>query len=105
MKTKNIFYVLLLLTVGLSLLSSCSHNKTKTENILAVSNQPRTRLLFDFGWYFHRGDLANGQNAMPDASSWKPVNLPHDWSIKDLPGTNTPLDSNAIGGINTGYFV
>jgi beta-galactosidase len=31
--------------------------------------------------------------------------LPHDWSIEDIPGTNSPIDSAAIGGISTGYYV
>jgi beta-galactosidase len=33
------------------------------------------------------------------------LDLPHDWSIEDIPGTNSPIDSNAIGGIDAGYLV
>nr|MDA3822141.1 DUF4982 domain-containing protein [Bacteroidales bacterium] len=33
------------------------------------------------------------------------IDLPHDWSIEDLPGTESPIDSTAIGGISAGYYV
>jgi beta-galactosidase len=72
---------------------------------LPLSNDPRTEVLFDFGWRFNRSYLENGQDAAIDASSWRKVDLPHDWSIEDIPGTNSPIDSNAVGAIATGYTV
>ena len=41
---------------------------------------------------------------MLDDSDWRTVNLPHDWSIEDLPGKDTPFDSLAIGGIDYGFL-
>ncbi len=31
------------------------------------------------------------------------IDLPHDWSIEDLPGTNSPFNINAISQVNGGF--
>ncbi|MEE4285007.1 MAG: glycoside hydrolase family 2 TIM barrel-domain containing protein [Mariniphaga sp.] len=67
--------------------------------------EPRQEILFDFDWKFHRGDAENAHLVEFDDSAWRLLDLPHDWSIEDIPGTISPIDSSAIGGINTGYFV
>jgi beta-galactosidase len=37
---------------------------------------------FDFDWRFHLGDVPGAEErAYPD-SSWRSVDLPHDWSIE-----------------------
>ena len=46
------------------------------------SNPPRIRESFDFGWKFNRGDFPGAQNAEFSDENWKPVVLPHDWSIE-----------------------
>lgn len=52
---------------------------------MAAASSPRTESLFDTGWKFFRAlDVAAVQPAADDAA-WKPVELPHDWSIEDLP--------------------
>ena len=50
--------------------------------------------LFDDGWLFFRGDIERGEAPGLDESSWRRVNLPHDWSIEDIPGTRSPFDSD-----------
>ncbi len=40
------------------------------------------RLLFNDGWIFHKGDVPNGEKPTVDAADWKPIDLPHDWSIE-----------------------
>ncbi|SFV29306.1 sugar-binding domain-containing protein [Thermoflavifilum thermophilum] len=69
-------------------------------------NQARVRLLFDEGWKFHRGGAQGAQEPDFDDHNWRTVDLPHDWSIEDLPGTRSPFDSNAntqaSGGFTTG---
>ena len=40
-----------------------------------------------------------------DDSKWRMVDLPHDWSIEDLPDTQSPFDSNAVGQVSTGFTV
>jgi len=69
------------------------------------NNEPRQEILFDFDWRFHRGNAENAHLAEYDDLAWRTLNLPHDWSIEDIPGTDSPLISTAVGGINTGYYL
>lgn len=41
--------------------------------------------LFDGGWRFHRGDAPGAENAVFDDTAWRTLDLPHDWSVEDLP--------------------
>ncbi len=70
------------------------------------NNPPRLKLLFDADWRFHRGGAMGADQPDFDDSRWREVDLPHDWSIEDLPGAYSPFDSNAInqvmGGFTTG---
>ena len=56
----------------------------------------REKLLFDQGWKFHLGDLNLARETLFDDSSWRSVNLPHDWSIE------ADFDSNLASC--TGYL-
>ena len=42
----------------------------------------RQKLLADFGWRFVSGDPTNAESVAFDDSVWRPVDLPHDWSIE-----------------------
>lgn len=70
-----------------------------------ITKKGRSDILFDDNWRFLRGDSINAELTDYDDSAWRIINLPHDWSIEDIPGTNSPLDSGAIGGIDAGYFI
>ncbi|MEO8370409.1 MAG: glycoside hydrolase family 2 TIM barrel-domain containing protein [Candidatus Solibacter sp.] len=48
----------------------------------AGANPARTRDTFDFGWKFSRGDFPGAQQSDFADSSWRSVDLPHDWSIE-----------------------
>jgi beta-galactosidase len=61
--------------------------------------------LFDDNWRFSRGDVANAENLDYNDNHWRNINLPHDWSIEDLPGTKSPFDANAVSGESSGYTV
>ncbi len=75
---------------------------------------PSTQL-FDFDWRFFKGDARNAQTPAFDDLQWRLLDLPHDWSLEDLPapangapGTRIisgPFDSEAPGGPNTGFTV
>lgn len=53
--------------------------------LLAQKNLiPRT-ISFDREWSFFKGDYVKAKDINYDDSSWRKVNLPHDWSIEDLP--------------------
>lgn len=98
--------VLVLLFCSGAFLSDC-FSESRQVNLFdqIADDAPRSRLLFDFGWRFYRGGVDNAQAPDFDDSAWRLIDLPHDWSIEDIPGTNSPLDSKAVGGIDTGYFV
>lgn len=40
---------------------------------------------FDEGWLFLRGDPTGAEAPSYDDGSWRSLDLPHDWSIEDLP--------------------
>jgi beta-galactosidase len=43
---------------------------------------PRSRASFDLGWKFGRGDFPGAQVPEFSDSSWRALDLPHDWSIE-----------------------
>ena len=59
----------------------------------------------DFGWRFHRGGAQYAESPEFDDSKWRKVDLPHDWSIEDLPGTKSPFDPNAISQVSGGFTI
>ena len=84
----------------------------------------KNRLIpFTDGWRFHRGDVSGAEAASFDDSAWRTLDVPHDWSIEDLPsamdgsrgtiwsdGTNPlrvgPFDAfKSEGQISTGWTV
>ncbi len=79
--------------------------------ILFVSNTYAQRIhtLFDASWKFHRGDISNGKQSNVDDKSWRTLDLPHDWSIEDLPNQSDsvigPFSIKSIGATATGYTV
>ncbi|MER6013551.1 glycoside hydrolase family 2 TIM barrel-domain containing protein [Streptomyces bluensis] len=50
---------------------------------------PRERS-FDEGWRFFRGQATGAQDPAFDDGSWRSLDLPHDWSIEDLPHAPAP---------------
>jgi len=53
---------------------------------------------FDLGWRFHLGDLPGAERAAFGDSSWRSLDLPHDWSIEG------PYDEHAPTGGSGGYL-
>ncbi|TFH22283.1 MAG: glycoside hydrolase family 2, partial [Bacteroidia bacterium] len=91
------FNIHIIIGIAITLLAwGCSNVKSDTS--------PRSSVLLDKEWRFHLGDLEDGEALEMDDNSWRILDLPHDWSIEDIPGTGSPLDSSAVGAINTGYF-
>ncbi|HQG78601.1 MAG TPA: glycoside hydrolase family 2 TIM barrel-domain containing protein [Bacteroidales bacterium] len=60
-------------------------------------------LLFDKEWRFHRGGKQGAEAMDFNDTSWRVLDLPHDWSIEDIPGTRSPFDSLAISQVSGGY--
>lgn len=76
--------------------------------ITAVPTSPpavvQRGVLLDQGWKFHRGDAPGGGSApVPSFAAagfadagWRTVEVPHDWSIEDLPAREDDFDVPAI---------
>ena len=75
---------------------------------------------FDSDWRFLRADAPDAENATFDDSTWRTLDVPHDWSIEDLPAADAsdpsatnrvgPFDlsqssSQSRGGADIGHFV
>ena len=90
-------YLLLIVLI----LASCS-NRTETDfNGRTIS--------FNEGWRFIRDTLTGADDPGFNDSSWRLINIPHDWSIEDLPGQNGediigPFNRNAIDKGTSGYL-
>jgi len=104
MRIKNLVSGFIIILCSLICLSGMT-GKSEKINELKVNKNGRTSILFDSSWRFHLGDMQDAEKHDFDDSSWRSIDLPHDWSIEDIPGTNAPVDSNAIGGSSTGYMV
>ncbi len=63
---------------------------------------------FDDNWLFLKDSLIGAEDPGFDDAKWRAVDLPHDWSIEDLPGQAAgliegPFDKNSIGQGATGF--
>ena len=70
--------------------------------IFNLQTQSQT-VLFDSNWKFHRGGAQFAEQPGFDDSSWRKLDLPHDWSIEDLPGTTSPFNRDAISQVSGGF--
>lgn len=97
MKTKP-FIILSLLFILIQ--TSCTNN-----------NQIKNReIQFNDNWKFIRADISGAEQLDFDDSNWRVVNLPHDFSIEDLPEKEGvkqigPFSEESAGGASTGHFV
>ena len=67
------------LLVSISILIGC-------EGAFGADSAPASRdRSFDSGWRFLRADAPGAEAQAFDAAAWRTLDLPHDWSIEDLP--------------------
>ena len=78
------------LRAAFTVLAACS---ASTLGLAADRDRP-----FSDDWAFHRGDVPGAEAPAFDDSAWRRLDVPHDWSIEDLPpappaaeGEKTPL--------------
>ena len=74
-------------------------------SLLIFLNGAGQTTLFDADWRFHRGGAQRAEMPAFDDSKWRRVDLPHDWSIEDLPGTSSPFDPDAVSQVSGGFTV
>jgi beta-galactosidase len=63
-----------------------------------TAESPRLRENFDLSWFFQRGDAPGAERPGFDASAWRALDLPHDFSVEG------PFDSKAVVGAPGGYL-
>ncbi|MGW8316592.1 MAG: glycoside hydrolase family 2 TIM barrel-domain containing protein, partial [Bacteroidales bacterium] len=102
MHTRLINRTLAVFSITLALTTvSCSSSDNETNS--------RT-ISFDQNWHFLKGDPPGAESPSFDDSGWRLLDVPHDWSIEDLPGQNGesvtgPFSKTSIGKMGTGYTV
>jgi beta-galactosidase len=83
-----------------------------TASTLMAQGKPNLRTRsFDAGWSFKKENATSGPEAISfDASTWRKVDVPHDWSIEDLPNQMPgsvigPFSKASVGTISTGFTI
>lgn len=72
---------------------------------IAVEDRSGRDIPFNEGWRFRRGEGSGLEAPTLDDAGWRAIDLPHDWSVEDIPGTSSPFDKSAIGEGQTGFTV
>ncbi|HZK97228.1 MAG TPA: glycoside hydrolase family 2 TIM barrel-domain containing protein [Prolixibacteraceae bacterium] len=101
MKCISSIRILFLFVLGFYIFHSCINDSPLEIN--------RNRL-FDSQWKFMCDSITGAEQPTFDDSNWRTLDLPHDWSIEDLPGgTNPeqigPFSKKSAGGFATGHTV
>jgi beta-galactosidase len=68
-----------------------------------VVAQENNYILFDDDWLFYHGAAQGAENPYFSDTSWRKIDLPHDWSIEDISGTYSPFTKGAAGQVSTGF--
>ncbi|HSO86831.1 MAG TPA: glycoside hydrolase family 2 TIM barrel-domain containing protein [Draconibacterium sp.] len=89
---------LILLVALITAIFSCTQQKTERETN------------FNANWKFIRADVESGEQNNFDDSAWRTLDLPHDYSIEDLPAKEGvkqigPFSEESAGGPSTGHVV
>ena len=78
----------------------------------AAPDQPQRVASFDRDWKFFLGDAQGAEQAAFDDSSWRSIDIPHDFMIEGVPNPNPakggkmegPFDRNSLAGGGGGYL-
>jgi len=100
---KNTYTIIYLFLIGISSIffTGCTNKTQMTLN--------RDRL-FDDDWKFLRDSISGAELPSFDDSKWRILDLPHDWSIEDLPGSTSdkqigPFSKDSPGQFATGHTI
>ena len=58
---------------------------------------------FDSDWRFRLGGMQGAEGTDFNDATWRKLDLPHDWSIEDRPGTKSPFSPSAISQVSEGF--
>ena len=92
-----------------SLSITCLFLLVCTLNLKAQENTQDPQL-FDSNWKFCLGDAKGSEKPSFNDKKWRDIDLPHDWSIENLPGQEAgkvigPFSKESIGTTATGYTI
>ncbi|TFG41211.1 MAG: glycoside hydrolase family 2, partial [Bacteroidia bacterium] len=109
MKRQKSLFTALILSASLGLIGSMFFGLTSCSTQPAADIISRT-VSFDEGWRFIKDSLPGAENPDFNDSNWRILDVPHDWSIEDLPNQNGedvigPFDKSAIDKMSSGYLV
>ncbi len=107
-KQKNLRFAFIISAIFILMASmsfgftSCSSQPEANSNAGAES--------FDNDWRFLKDSLTGAENPGFDDSGWRTLDIPHDWSIEDIPGQNGediigPFSKSSIDKMSSGYLV
>jgi beta-galactosidase len=93
----------IVLTLFLLLIGNQGCNKP------ATNKEPRV-ISFDQGWRFLKDNPSGAEKPDFNDAGWRTLDLPHDWSIEDLPGQKEdsvigPFSKKSIGKMSTGFTI
>jgi len=93
---------LLLMLMQIAILNASNIQKNKAVDTRTTS--------FDKGWRFIKDNPSGAEAVAFDDSKWRTLDLPHDWSIEDLPNQIKdsiigPFSKASIGKMGTGYTI
>lgn len=84
---------------------------------LKSADNARITQRFDSDWRFKKGEIPGAETLAFMDNAWRSIELPHDWSIEDLPASTAaqtapgsrsvsgPFDSDAPGALSTGFTI
>ena len=70
---------------------------------LNLCAQKNASIQIDNNWTFLLGAAQGAEQPKFNDSSWRKIDLPHDWSIEDLKGINSPFNKYAISQVSGGF--
>ncbi len=79
-------------------------NVGRAAAVPAAVNRVRTIIPFDQAWLFHYGDASGAQAPAFVDTSWRHVDVPHDWSIEGADPPADPFSQNAPSTGRGGYL-
>ncbi len=95
MKRKNFLEKVAIGTAGVVGMSTFGEGlvmgKSTKQNFPSI----RKRDNFNNDWRFHLGDVPDAKNPTFNDNSWRPLNVPHDWSIE---GSFSEDNPSGVGG-------
>lgn len=78
---------------------------------ICLFSRAEQRICIDSDWQFYYGDGSRALTDISVTSSWRHLDLPHDWSVETKAAQKAggkvtgPFSTNSIGGYQTGFTV